>query len=537
MKGEIKMKIEVKLKILSSDAKNNLTQAFFLSEEYNSKNNFEIYHDKEENMDIAKLEIFSDKPLPAKLVEAITTDVEILNLKHGFDKSEIEEEIPEQLDASVVEKISKRIEKPESKEKTCNNGEEKSERNAKNNQYEIPEIAKIAENSTSFDDFVSNVADYIDMGVNSGKNYGEGLKTQRGLTEEEESGVNSVITDVEKMVEQTKKMQKNEIRENAELIIKEIYKIVNYPLTIEQLEKLYFLMASNTLQQLRRFRKDTIDLVIVKTRKMIIQKMAEAIDIAQSQTDEVEELKRLKRKITTEMTKMEPIIVGGVKRKIEGKIARLHQHEVLDKIKNDIPANIETIIRSLANGTLDIQEANRIINEEAKRRVDSKPKTKFSLNEEQERKQVLIQINTVLMEKAKKYQIVNPEASIKQAQELFGDGIEQTIRMVVMNLVGREKFEIAKEICNKYSEEEEYFNGPMAMLRREVKNAEIGNMVLRGINMHGTEKEENEYFEMLEKGLKSGNVRLGSVSLEKSKDGLRNITLADIWVDENQRGK
>lgn len=370
----------------------------------------------------------------------------------------------------------------------------------------------------------------------SGKSYSEGLKTQRTLTPEEEKVINAVITNVEEMIRQTKEMPKLEIRENAKLIKKEIDKIVDYPLNVEQLEKLHFLMASDTLQYLRIYKIDKIDLEIAKTKKVIIQKMAEAVDIAQSQTDEVEELKRLEKKITTEMTKADPIIVGTVKRKIEGKITRLQQQKVIDRIKNDIPSNIETIIKNLANGTLDVQEANRIIKEEAKRKVESKPKTKFSLNEEQERKQILIQINTVLMEKAGEYQVVNPEASIKQAQELFDYGIEQAIRMVVINLAGGEKFETAKEICDKYSEEEDFY-GPMTMLKREVKNAEIGNMVLKGINMYGTEKEENEYFKLIEKGLKSGNIRIGSVSLGKSKDGLRNITLADIWVDERQRGK
>ena len=40
-----------------------------------------------------------------------------------------------------------------------------------------------------------------------------------------------------------------------------------------------------------------------------------------------------------------------------------------------------------------------------------------------------------------------------------------------------------------------------------------------------------------QKGIKMGNIKLGAVSLGKSQDGLRNITLADIWVDENQKEK
>lgn len=164
------MRIKAKLKLLSSVAKSNLTQAFFLSEEYNSKNNFKIYYDKEEKVDFAKIEVSFEHAPSSKFVEAITTDeVEILELEYGFDESETEGEIPKQADESVVEEeISERIEKPEPKEKNCNNGQKKSGRKCKNNQDEvpkIPEIAEIAENSASFDEFVNNVADYIEMGA------------------------------------------------------------------------------------------------------------------------------------------------------------------------------------------------------------------------------------------------------------------------------------------------------------------------------------------------------------------------------------
>ena len=52
---------------------------------------------------------------------------------------------------------------------------------------------------------------------------------------------------------------------------------------------------------------------------------------------------------------------------------------------------------------VNIQKANAMIDEEAKRRVESRPKAKFALTQEQERKQILIQIRTILEERAKKY--------------------------------------------------------------------------------------------------------------------------------------
>ena len=78
---------------------------------------------------------------------------------------------------------------------------------------------------------------------------------------------------------------------------------------------------------------------------------------------------------------------------------------------------------------------------------------------------------------------------------------------------------------------------PMAtsQIEQEAKNF-IGK---KGPNyvLHMATKEEKEYFELIKKGLKMGNIKLGAVSLGESQDGLRTITLADIWTDENQREK
>ena len=50
-------------------------------------------------------------------------------------------------------------------------------------------------------------------------------------------------------------------------------------------------------------------------------------------------------------------------------------------------------------------------------------------------------------------------------------------------------------------------------------------------------EEERAYLELIEKGIKMGNVKLEEISLGKSQDGLRTITLADIWTDEKQKEK
>lgn len=62
-------------------------------------------------------------------------------------------------------------------------------------------------------------------------------------------------------------------------------------------------------------------------------------------------------------------------------------------------------------------------------------------------------------------------------------------------------------------------------------------MILKGIHMQETIEKENKYFEFMERGLNSGNIDLKAVSLGKTKDGLRTITLQDIWTDKSGKNR
>ena len=366
-----------------------------------------------------------------------------------------------------------------------------------------------------------------------------GVKIPNTLQKQDVELINSVIAEIEEIVDKIKELSKKERKKGASYIIEKLKKIEKYQLTIEQAEKLYYLLESETLKKLNLTSTDKIDYYMNKNRKAILKKLSTAIDIAQNQTEELEELKALERKLTMRMQQDSQIVVGGIKSKLRNKISKINQQQVIDRIRNDVPVNIEQIIKELANGTLDIQTANEIIEKEAKRRVESKPKTRFALTEEQETRQILIQIKTALMEKPEQYNIEKPEITIMQIQELCGGELEQAIRTVVKNLTGTKDFERAKEVCDKFSskDKESPLSKYITKLRKEIRNEEIGDIVLKGINMSGTYEEEKEYFELIKKGLKMGNIKLGAVSLGESQDGLRTITLADIWTDENQREK
>ena len=190
--------------------------------------------------------------------------------------------------------------------------------------------------------------------------------------------INSVITEIEKNIRELKSQPKAEIRKKVGTILTELNKIESYPLTVEQSEKLYILMKSKDLEKLNLKSTDKIDTYINKKRKMVIKKLAKSIDIAQSQTENLEELKNLQRKLTMEMAQKNPILVGSVISKIENKILKINQQKALYRIRNSISNDIEYIIKELANGTLDKEKAIKIIEEEARKKIKNREKKKFS---------------------------------------------------------------------------------------------------------------------------------------------------------------
>lgn len=360
------------------------------------------------------------------------------------------------------------------------------------------------------------------------------------LSQEKIELIDNVIEIIQEKIEAMESLSKQEKRKSASSILSELKKIEKYQITIAQAEQLYMLMCSENLKGLNIYLSDRIDYALKKAKNTLINKLAMAVELKQSEVNDIEELHKLERKITEEMISLNPISIGGVRSRISNKITAIRQQQAMDRIRNDIPSSIISVITDLAKGNIDISKANAIIDKEAKRRVKSKPNTRFSLTEEQEKKQIRMQIITAIREKADAYHIQYPEKMVLQMQELCECQFGVSIGAVVKNLISKKQFEKAKSICDKFNpntKEASSTKSTIKSLKNEIRNAEISDIVMTLINMDGTAEDEMAYFELVQKGLSMGNVSLSAISLGKSEDGTRNITLADIWTDEIQENK
>lgn len=369
---------------------------------------------------------------------------------------------------------------------------------------------------------------------NKGEEKGNQIKE---LTKEEIEKIDLIIDDAKKTVENLKEISKTEKKQIVKKMITQLKNIQKERLTVEQAEKLYILLQD---EELKKMKKTTPELnyflyAIDKLDKVAIRKLVDAVNIAQEQSDDVEELKKLDKRLTIEMQHKNYIVVGTAKNKIRDKIVKISQSK--GKKNVDIPKEIEEIIIDISKGVLDIENANRTIEYETKKRLENRPKTIFRLTEEQVKRQIFIQIRTALTDSPEQYYLENPERSIIQMEQLMGGELEQNIRIVVDNLLELKDFERAKEVCNTFlnKSEEDSFITYIRTLKKQINNTELGDIILKGIKTTGTAREERAYLNLIEKGLKAGNVKLESISLGKSQDGLRKISLADVWTDEKQR--
>lgn len=368
---------------------------------------------------------------------------------------------------------------------------------------------------------------------------------QKELSPKEIREIELIIGKIEQNIQSIQQASKEERRKTAKVIIDNVIKIESYQLTIEQAEKIGDLLNDDNIRKTILGAYDRIELGIGIIKKIIATKLAQAVEIALYQTEDVEELRCLDKKITSEILERNPTLIGGIKTRILYKISEIQRREIINKIKNDISTDILKIVEKLVQGTLDVEDAKIVIEQEAKKQYESKKtiknktKARFLVTEEQQKSQILMKIRSAIVDRAEEYPIENPQVTVEQLYELDSSDIGQTIRVVVQNLVNTKRFEEAKVVCrefSKYKDDEKMIKN-MMLLKKEIRNAEIGDLVLRGIYMEGTIEEERIYFELIEKGLNSRNVKIGAISLGKSKDGLKDISLADIWSEDKNKSK
>ena len=102
---------------------------------------------------------------------------------------------------------------------------------------------------------------------------------------------------------------------------------------------------------------------------------------------------------------------------------------------------------------------------------------------------------------------------------------------VISNLINREEFLKAENLCMALDRKKEFGAEQIALKRKKVLSAKVASIFLTGMNGERTAKEDQTDYELIYSLVQRKEIDLKDAKLGTKPDGTM-ITLADIWSDE-----
>lgn len=342
---------------------------------------------------------------------------------------------------------------------------------------------------------------------------------------EDNSSFKDKIAIVKKIVMETLKLDKN-----SRLLL---------PIDIVEgyIELLFSKEVENIMKQ---YKYDELICEIKRAKNILVRYFARTIEYEVEGTNNIDLLRELYSKIRPDLLKVS-MLLDTTKMKIDNKIRTIQQNNLINNLNCNISPELESIIIALTEGRLDIDEANALLDKEAKKRNEKRPKNnKFaSITEEQDRRQILIQIKTLIREQGEKYTIKNVDLSISQIMRLCNIPIEQAVDIVVEQQIKLKQFEEARETCSRYGKLSGEAVTSTNLLLKKISSAEKTDIILRGLRDVASPEEEEKFLKIIEEELvmekATRTLRLGKLDLGMNKEGTKKITFGDVWSDERLR--
>lgn len=304
--------------------------------------------------------------------------------------------------------------------------------------------------------------------------------------------------------------------------------IKDYILPLEYSKKLYMIVQSQ--KKSKQARQG-----LARLGQEVVNKLAESFRDELARTDDIEKLKELSNQITMTMVIENPVPLSSIKNKINNKISSQMQKLVDTGKGADISQSIIQIAQDILNGNIDIQKAKMTIKQEAETRAKSHT-GRIKMSQKQEKNYITNKISQVIISKSEQVPVQNPEKAVMQLQELYEGNIVIATETIVKSLIKTGQFETAEEICSKFtkiSKEGEQIQ--IRNLRKLIKNARISKFINDLLKNKIPKNQEQKYFERIQKAIETEEIIPSQIILGKTQDGLKNITLENIW--EEQRSK
>ena len=352
------------------------------------------------------------------------------------------------------------------------------------------------------------------------------------LTPEENEKINKILVEMLEVVNLC-----DGKKASSRILIKSILNnaglVSGKSVNLDQARQLMSIVESRKIDISLKYFSTEVAERIRKIRKSVHSTLADAVEAEVDDVSDISELESLYKMLNVDMEKSN-YHVQNIKSKIQRRIDKIRLEQRMKSLREDIPDDIKSIIEGIAKGKLDIESAKSIIAEKAAEKVRGKKATRFTLTEEQERRQYLVIIRKALNEQGSKYPIESPEKTIELLEQLTDDTSLTNLNTVIANQTSRKKFDEAQDLCEKYisklkdnMEDRVYLNS----IKKRIRNEKIGDLVYRTIHSDISAEDEKKFWDLLQQGLSMGNVKMSNINIGRTQDGLRNITLQDIWPD------
>ena len=362
----------------------------------------------------------------------------------------------------------------------------------------------------------------------NGENKESSELSGKKLSDEEQQIVQNVINEAKQLIELSKSNPL--INQRLKIFFLNIKKIQNFPLTLNQLEQLKDIINDEFFKKIS---DKKLYPMMKENQKIIMDKYLQAIDEYYSNARDIESLKYLIKKLSGTFQRPYTLPIESRKRKIENQINSLMQKNAMNSIERRCSPEVLNIAKKLASGTCDIKKASEFIDLEAKKMWEKSEKNKFVLTEEQNKNKIFTQIKTLIRENAEKYPIDDPKKVSTQMMKLFNCQILEVLPCIVDNMVKRNEFKKTDIFIDSVSKNVSDYRS-IRMLKRKVKIAEIGSIIVKGLKAQGTPEEEKAYVDLIENGLERYQLNPNLIIIGKAKNG-KDILLSDIMPTRRER--
>lgn len=363
------------------------------------------------------------------------------------------------------------------------------------------------------------------------------VKKQRIFDDKKLKQIDEYIGQCRDILESIRQKPFSERKNGAMRIYRIIRAIKQEDASSEQLASLNILLSDEVLLNIK-----VKDIKLDFERRRVARELVKRYDEEAAGEVSYEKLKEISSRFTPSLIKNGGFYADGIRYKIANLMHTQKHKDNMSSIKNNLPIALDILLKKVADGSIENEEIEDLLNMATKQRAESAPSTQLSFDLERHKKQVIVQARMVLEERAESYPISDAKRAIEVLTRIIANE-SQALRSVVKNLIAQRKYTEAKLLCENYiaenrrgyDEERIPMQGVASDLLNDVKAAEIGEIVLRGINASGSKEEKAKYYKTIKAGLKVLRIKPERVSLGKNENGRVHITLSDIWQEEVQR--